>query len=92
MRPFWYLDWASCSQCRHSARVAIRRAFSHLEPDMERTKPKPAGWRSFRFGYESDKKKPDEEEHRHTPETRTNECIGVGCYCTTIDADKLDQN
>ncbi len=34
---------------------------------MERTKPKIAGWRSFRFGYQSDKK-PDEEEHRHTPD------------------------
>ena len=59
---------------------------------MERTKPKPAGWRSFRFGFVSDKKKPDEEEHRHTPDTCTHECIGVGCYCTTIDTDKLDQN
>ena len=31
---------------------------------MERTKPKNAGWHSFRFGFISDKKKPDEEEHR----------------------------
>lgn len=33
---------------------------------MERTKPKNAGLRSFRFGFVSEKKKPDEEEHRHT--------------------------
>lgn len=58
---------------------------------MERTKPKNAGWRSFRLGFVSDKKH-DEEEHRHTPETCTHECIGVGCYCTTIDTYKLDQN
>ena len=36
---------------------------------MERTKPKNAGWQSFRLGFETDKKKPDEEEHKHTPET-----------------------
>ena len=58
---------------------------------MERTKPKNAGWRSFRFGFVSDKKKPDEEEHRHTPDTCTHEFIGVGCYCTTIDTDKQSE-
>ena len=76
----------------HKAPVERRGAFSHLEAGMDQAKPKNAGWRSFRFGFVSDKKKPDEEEHRNTPETCTHECIGVGCYCTTIDTDKLDQN
>ena len=58
---------------------------------MERTKPINAGWRSFRFGYQSDKKKPDEEEHRHTPETCKQGSCGNGCSVAVVDFDRLDQ-
>ena len=66
-------------------------AFSHSDADMERTKPKNAGWRSFRFGFVSDKKKPDEEEHRHTPETCKQEKCGCGCSVTVVDVEMLDK-
>ena len=58
---------------------------------MERTKPMNAGWRSFRFGFVSDKKKPDEEEHRHTPETCKQEKCGCGCSVTVVDVEMLDK-
>ena len=58
---------------------------------MERTKPKNAGWQSFRLGFETDKKKPDEEEHKHTPETCKHESCGCGCSVTVIDVDRLDK-
>ena len=58
---------------------------------MERTKPKNAGWQSFRLGFETDKKKPDEEEHKHTPETCKHESCGCGCSVMVVDVDRLDQ-
>ena len=58
---------------------------------MERAKPKNAGWRSFRFGFVSDKKKPDEEEHRHTPETCKQEKCGCGCSVMVVDVEMLDK-
>ena len=57
---------------------------------MERTKPKNAGWHSFRFGFVSDKKH-DEEEHRHTPETCKQEKCGCGCSVTVVDVERLGQ-
>lgn len=58
---------------------------------MERTKPKNAGWQSFRLGFETDKKKPDEEEHKHTPETCKHESCGCGCSVMVVDVERLDQ-
>ena len=58
---------------------------------MERTKLKDAGWRSFRLGFDTDKKKPDEEERKHTPEACKHESCGCGCSVTVIDVEMLDQ-
>lgn len=59
---------------------------------MERTKPKQAGWRSFRLDFEAQKRKSFDEEYRHTPETVERASMGDGCYLTRCNFDKLDQN